>query len=280
MIMKKLLLLPFTFLFILCLQAQEEQHTYTVIGVKGVVINKSGGKELQAGDAISGSGQEFTFKGENDMAGLVRNDGKRFVLLNRKEKKDFTCNMEKALMIGKTRFEWKNLTIKTLDELKLHLSEAPFVFLDTVAKIKIDQKTFPQNPRSFFYFNFLWKNPKGKTERVDKKLNSKRDTLIMRRSNIFRVDNTPVDPKDVSDFKLMYMNAGDPVEIGPFRVEFPDDEKMKNEIGLLVRQQQKSGFDARMIQGEVEAFIRQFYGSIDRLNLINYLKNNFGIPEK
>lgn len=275
----KLFLLPFAFILSLCLKAQDN-HSYTVIGVKGVVISKNGGKELQSGDAITGEENEFTFKGENDMAGLIRDDGKRFVLLNRKEKRDYTCSMEKALMIGKTRFEWKNLTIKTLDELKQHLSEVPFVFLDTVAKIKIDQKTFPQNPRSFFYFNFLWKNPKGKTERVDKKLQSRKDTLIMRRSNIFKVDNSPVDPKDVSDFKMMYMNSGDPVEIGPFKAVFPEDEKIKNEIGILVRQQQKVGFDARLIQGEVEAYIRQFHGAIDRLNLINYLKNNFGVPEK
>ena len=55
---------------------------------------------------------------------------------------------------------------------------------------------------------------------------------------------------------------------------------MKKEIGIIVQQQQKVNFQPKMIQGEVEAYIRQFYGSIDRLNLVNYLKNNFGVPEK
>jgi hypothetical protein len=258
----------------------QDNHSYTVIGVKGKVISKQAGKELQTGDAISGAEGEFTFKGENDIAGLLRDDGKRFVLTNRKEKKDYTCSIDKAMMIGKTRIEWKSLTIKTLEELKEHLTELPFIFLDTVSKIKVDQKTFPQNPRSFFYFNFLWKNPKGKAERIDKKLQFRKDTLIMRRGNIFKVDNSPVDPKDVSDFKMMYMNNGEPVEIGSFTVVFPDEEKIRNELSMLVKKQQSLNFEPKMIQGEVEAYIRQFYGSIDRLNLVNYLKNNFGVPEK
>jgi hypothetical protein len=259
----------------------QDSHTYTVIGVKGTVTSKKSGKDLQSGDAYSGGeDEEITFKEEGDMAGLVRDDGKRFVLLNRKEKKGYKCSLEKAIMIGKTRVEWKNFSIKTLEELQQHLSEAPFFFLDSVAKFKIDRKTFPQNPRQFFYFNFLWKNPKGKAERIDKKLQFRADTLIIRQSNIFKVDNSPVDPKDISDFKINYMNTSDPVAIGDFKVIFPDAEKIRNEIGILVRQQQKAGFEAKVIQGEVEAYIRQFYGAIDRVNLINYLKNNFGVVDK
>jgi hypothetical protein len=102
----------------------------------------------------------------------------------------------------------------------------------------------------------------------------------LRKGNIFKVDNSPVDPKDVSDFKILYNNGGDPVQIGEFKVIFPDAEKMKNEIGILVKKQQATNFAPKMIQGEVEAYIRQFYGSIDRINLVNYLKNNFGVPEK
>ena len=271
------------FLFILLISAgiqAQTEHSYTVIGTKGSVSSKKAGKQLQSGDVITGAEDEFTFKDEKDMAGLIRDDGRRFVLLNRKEKRNYTCPMEKAIMIGKTRVEWKNLTIKTLEELQQLLSEVPFIFLDSVAKIKLDQKTFPQNGKNFFYFEYKWKNPKGKTEEIPKKLQFKKDTLIMKQANIFKVDNSPVDPKDVSDFKMLYMNGGDPVLIGNFNVLFPDAEKMKNEIGILVRTQQKVNFSAKMIQGEVEAYIRQFYGSIDRLNLVNYLKNNFGVPEK
>jgi len=265
-------------LFFRTASAQDE-HSYTVIGVKGSVTSKKAGKELQSGDAVSAD-DEVTFKEGEDLVGLIRDDGKRFVLYNRKEKKNYKVSVENSLMIGKTRFEWKTFTIKTLEELQQHLSEAPFIFIDSVAKIKIDQKTFPQNGRQYFYFNFLWKNPKGKTERIDKKLQYKKDTLILRKANIFKVDNSPVDPKDVSDFKILYNNGGDPVQIGEFKVIFPDAEKMKNEIGILVKKQQATNFAPKMIQGEVEAYIRQFYGSIDRINLVNYLKNNFGVPEK
>jgi hypothetical protein len=201
--------------------------------------------------------------------------------MNRKEKKGYRCPFEKAIMIGKTRIEWKSLTIKTLEELQQHISEIPFIFLDSTAKIKIDRKTFPQNAKnSYFYFEYQWKNPRTeKYEAVNKKLEFRADTLLMRQKTIFKVDNSPIDPKDVKDFKLLYMNVGDPVPVGAFKVQFPDAEKMKNEIGLLVREQQKLNFDPKMILGEVEAYIRQFYGAIDRINLTNYLKNNFGVVE-
>jgi len=266
-------------LFFTSASAQDD-HSYTVIGVKGSVTSKKAGKELQSGDAVSAD-DEVTFKEGEDMVGLIRDDGKRFVLVNKKEKRNYKVSVENSLMIGKTRFEWKSLTLKTMDDLKQHFSEAPFIFIDTVAKVKIDQKTFPQNGRQYFYFNFLWKNPKGKTERIDKKLQYKKDTLVLRKSNIFKVDNSPVDPKDVSDFKLLYNDGGSlQVEVGEFKVIFPDPEKIKNEVGILVKKQQAVGFAPKMIQGEVEAYVRQFYGTIDRINLINYLKNNFGVPEK
>jgi hypothetical protein len=275
---RNILSLALCFLFLQEASAQDE-HSYTVIGVKGSVTSKKAGKELQSGDAVS-TDDEVTFKDSEDMVGLIREDGKRFVLVNKKEKKNYKISVENSIMLGKTRFEWKTFTIKTLEELQQYLSEAPFIFIDSVAKIKIDQKTFPQNGRQFFYFNFLWKNPKGKTERIDKKLQYKKDTLIIRQAKVFMVDNSAVNPKDVSDFKIQYMNGGDPVLIGEFKVLFPDPAKIKSEIEILVKKQQATGFAPKMIQGEVEAYIRQFYGSIDRINLVNYLKNNFGVPEK
>lgn len=279
MSIRNLFVLSFCLLFSSSLLAQDE-HSYTVIGVKGSVSSSKAGKELQTGDGIT-SDDEVTFKNPEDLVGLVRDDGRRFVLVNKKERKNYKISVENSLMIGKTRFEWKTFTLKTMDELKQHFSEAPFIFIDSVAKVKIDQKTFPQNGRQYFYFNFLWKNPKGKTERIDKKLQYKKDTLILRKSNIFKVDNSPVDPKDVSDFKLLYNDGGSlQVEVGEFKVIFPDPEKIKNEVGILVKKQQAAGFAPKMIQGEVEAYVRQFYGTIDRINLVNYLKNNFGVPEK
>jgi hypothetical protein len=275
---KKISAFLFFFSFCFSLLAQDE-FTYTVIGMKGSVTSKKLGREFQTGDVVSRE-DELIFKNPEDMVGMIRNDGKRFIYGNNKEKRNAKINSEDAIMLGKTRFEWKNITIKSLEELQQHLSEAPFIFLDSVAKIRIDQKTFPQNGRQYFYFNFLWKNPKGKAERIDKKLQYKKDTLIIRRSNIFKVDNSPVDPKEISDFKINYNNGGDPILIGDFKVIFPDAEKMKNEIGILVRKQQETGFTPKNIQGEVEAYIRQFYGAIDRINLVNYLKNNFGVAEK
>jgi len=255
-----------------------QSHTYHVLTMKGSVVSKNMGREFQTGDIIS-TDDELTFKGDEDLVGLVRSDGKRFVLKNKQEKKWAKLKYAEAKMIGKTRIEWKNLTLGTLDDLKEYFTESPYIFLDSVAKIRINNKTFPQNGNQFFYFHFFWKGPKGEEE-VDKKLEFKRDTLILRQSTIFVVDKKPILQADVRDYTMTYYNRGVLDKIGTFNVLFPDQDKMKTEVRILVEKLSKNNFPPKMIQGEVEAYIRQFYGSIDRINLVQWLKHNFSVPVK
>jgi hypothetical protein len=259
-------------------QVFAQSQSYHVLTMKGSVVSKNMGREFQTGDIIS-TDDELTFKGSDDMVGLVRSDGKRFVLKNITEKKGARLKYSEAKMIGKTRIEWKNLTLSTLDDLKEYFTEAPYIFLDSIAKVRINNKTFPQNGAQFFYFHFYWKGPKGEEE-VDKKLEYKKDTLILRQSSIFKVDKKPIEMKDVREYSMVYYNRGELVKIGLFNVIFPDQEKMKTEVKMLVEKMQNNNFTPRVIQGEVEAYIRQFYGSIDKINLIQWLKHNFSVPVK
>lgn len=236
------------------------------------------GREFQTGDIIT-SDDLLTFKQEGDMVGLIRSDAKRFVLKNMKDKKGSQMKFAEAKMIGKTRVEWKNLTLNTLDDLKDYFCEAPYIFLDSVAKIRINQKTFAQNGAQFFYFHFMWKGPNG-MEPVDKKLEYKRDTLILRQGTIFKVDKKPIEQKDVSEYNLMYYNRGELLTVGTFNVIFPDQDKMKSEVKILVDVYKRNKMSPALIHGEVEAFIRQFYGNIDKINLTHWLFTNFGVPLK
>jgi len=69
-------------------------------------------------------------------------------------------------------------------------------------------------------------------------------------------------------------------KIGLFNVIFPDQEKMKQEIKIMVDIHNRNKVPAKVIHSDVEAFIRQFYGHIDKINLINWLKKHAGVPEK
>ena len=255
-----------------------QPYTYHVLTVKGTVISKNLGRVFQNGDVVPVS-DELTFKGADDMVGLVRSDGKRYILKNKDGKKNAGVPFQEAVMLGKTRIEWKNLTLKTMSDLREYFTDDPYIFLDSIAKIRIDRKTFPQNSAQFFYFRFLWKGPKGE-EDVDKKLEYRGDTLILRQTSIFKVDNRPIQQKDVRDYTLNYFNKGEIDRIGSFKVIFPDQDKLKLEVGLLVSKMKENGYKPVHIQGATEAYIRQFYGSIDRINLIYWLRKHFGIPEK
>jgi len=268
----------FTFFILFSTNAFAQNYTYYVLTMKGSVNSKNMGREYQTGDIIT-TDDEVTFKGESDMVGLIRSDGKRFVLKNQKEKRGVRLKYDEAKMIGKTRIEWKNLTLNSMKDLQEYFCEAPFIFLDSVAKIRINPKTFAQNGAQFFYFHFLWKN-KGKEEVVDKKLEFKRDTLILRQNSIFKVDKKPITMEDVSDYTLMYYNRGELQRVGLFNVVFPDQEKLKQEIKIMVDILNKTKTPAKLIHGDVEAYIRQFYGSIDKINLVQWLKTYAGVPEK
>jgi len=246
--------------------------------MKGSVVSKNMGREYQTGDIIT-TDDEVTFKDVSDMVGLIRSDGKRFVLKNTKEKKGVRLKYDEAKMIGKTRIEWKNLTLNSIDDLQDYFCKAPYIFLDSVAKIRINPKTYSQNGAQFFYFHYLWNN-KGKEEVVDKKLEYKRDTLILRQNTIFKVDKKNIEQKDVSDYTLMYYNRGELLKVGYFNVIFPDQEKMKQEIKIMVDIHNRNKIPPKVIHSDVEAFIRQFYGSIDKINLINWLKRVADVPEK
>jgi hypothetical protein len=275
MIRKYILLL---FLSSLVFKGFAQNYTYHVLTMKGSVVSKNMGREFQTGDIIS-TDDELTFKGTDDLVGLVRSDGKRFVLKNKVEKKGVKLKYEEAKMIGKTRIEWKNLTLSTLEDLREYFTDAPFIFLDSVAKVRINAKTFSQNGAQFFYFRFLWKGPNGEEE-VDKKLEFKKDTLVLRQSTIFKVDKKPIAQKDVKDYNMVYYSRGELLNIGVFNVIFPDQEKLKTEVGILVGKLKDAKMPPKNIQGEVEAYIRQFYGGIDRINLVHWLFRNFGVPEK
>ncbi len=266
------------FTLILSFSVLAQNHTYYVLTMKGSVVSKNMGREYQTCDIIT-TDDEVTFKGEDDMVGLIRSDGKRFVLKNTKEKKGVKLKYDEARVIGKTRIEWKNLTLNTMDDLKDYFCDHPFIFLDSVAKVRINPKTYSQNGAQFFYFHFLWNGPNGE-EGVDKKLEFKKDTLILRQSTIFKVDKKPIQQKDVKDYTLTYYNRGELVQIGLFNVIFPDQEKMKTEIKIMVDILKRNNVPPKNIHGDCEAFIRQFYGSIDKINLIHWLKVNFEVPAK
>lgn len=256
-------------------QSLAQKLSYHVLTVRGSVTSKNMGRQFQTGDFIS-TDDEVTFKGDEDMVGLVRSDGKRFILKNREQKKGVNIKFDEAKMIGKTRVEWKNLTLNSLEDLHEYFCESSFIFLDSIAKIRINQKTFAQNGAQYFYFHFNWKGPNG-VEPVDKKLEFKRDTLILRQSTIFKVDKKPIQQKDVSDYNLWYYNKGDLVRVGEFNVIFPDQDQMRNEIRIMVDILKKNNVSPKIIQGDVEAYIRQFYGSIDKINLVRWLHKNFSV---
>ncbi len=278
----KTLLVRFLFLIFLhlgiALDTAAQKHSYFVLTMKGSVRSENMGREFQTGDIIS-TDDELTFKGDQDMVGMIRSDGKRFVLKNTKEKKGTKLKWAAARALGKTRIEWKNLTLNTMEDLQDYFCEHPYIFLDSIAKIRINQKTYPQNGAQFFYFHFMWKGPNGEEE-VNKKLDFKKDTLILKQATIFKVDKKPIVRQDVRDYKLMYYNRGESVKVGPFDVVFPDQEKMKTEIKILVDILKRNNSPAKNIHSECEAYIRQFYGSIDKINLTHWLNVHFGVPMK
>jgi hypothetical protein len=91
-----ILLLAFN---LLVFQVFAQTQAYHVLTMKGSVVSKNMGREFQTGDIIS-TDDELTFTGSDDMVGLVRSDGKRFVLKNVADRKGARLKYSEAKMIG------------------------------------------------------------------------------------------------------------------------------------------------------------------------------------
>jgi hypothetical protein len=124
----------------------------------------------------------------------------------------------------------------------------------------LGKEAFPMDENHFFYVQYIWKG-----DTIAKRLGYRGDTLLIEDRELYKVDNNPVDPKEVSEkCTFWYRNEQTQESVAypglnrPIYIVCADDEAIKAEVQMLLRPYKKQDFHVRM--KVTNTYLSRFYG--------------------
>jgi hypothetical protein len=136
----------------------------------------------------------------------------------------------------------------------------------------LGEEAFPMDENHFFYVQYMWKG-----DTIAKRLGHRSDTLLIEAKELYKVDNNPVDPKEVSEKCTFWYHNEQTKE----SVEYPgysrpiyiisaNDEAIKAEVQMLLRPYRNQDFHIRM--RVASTYLSRFYGVVGDWELEQLLK--------
>jgi hypothetical protein len=144
-----------------------------------------------------------------------------------------------------------------------------YVVLDN-QRIPIDRRNYPMDKDHFFFLRYIYKG-----EEINKKLAFSGDTLTIDKLNLLTVDGKPIPGADNTSIKLFYRKGTESLFISDFDLIFPDMKQLKKEIEIILTEIKEKPVKTKI--GEINSYINEFYGKVQRENLTGWLETNFGI---
>ena len=245
-----------------------------VIAVKGNIKSKKLGKNLRPGDIIP-SEDIVTFRDKDDFLTLYTVDGvRKFVAYPEKrfKKKKNIFNLPEVLKDGQPSIIPVNPELKILEDSRLFFTTRPFLVLGGEMKMSLPKALFPMSKALFFYVNYDFKE-----DNIDKKIEYKIDSLIIRKRDMFKIDGKEVDSKYAENFKLYYYNQPKTKHtlIGKWKPMFPIDERLREETDVLLNLLKQKNADDTLIVTEMAGFFNQHYGNVESENFKKWIHDNY-----
>ena len=259
--MKNIIFIIGAVLFAQLLVAQSD---YTVIKVNGNIQIKTSGKSLIQG-TIFGEKDELLFGSKESRAAVI-NPGKGRFVLAPGNAGSFTAKT--CLGPAMANISSRGGSILNQVDLQNHFN-GNYVFIG-VNKTQISNYIFPMDSANFFFIRFKYHG-----EDINKKLLFVSDTLIIDRSRLLTVDNTPIPNPDTTSMKLYYRKGSESVLLSEFIAVFPNEEELIREITILLDGFKESSSEEKINQ--VVSYINEFYGKPDKESVKDWLKLKFGI---
>ena len=155
-----------------------------------------------------------------------------------------------------------------------YLEGRDFLVLGGKAGIEVGPEEFPMNQDHFFYIQYAWT---GDPKPVNKRLSYDGTVLFFDRTEIFRVDDRPIDPSQTSHFKLFYYDDVEKTStlINTFTIVFPDETEVQAAVQVLI--DHFGTADRTALVNAIESFLFEEYGVPEKQNLTEWLQKNFGL---
>lgn len=245
-----------------------DDDKYKVIKVNGQIQIKKTGKNLSQGDEFAPN-TALDFKTTDSRAAVISSSKGRFVLTaNTNNSKG--SNLVPAMNSVATR----SGAIINMIDLKNVFSDN-YVIIEEV-RMKIGKDAFPMiKEEKFFYVDYEYNG-----EVISKMLKFSNDTLIMSKSDIFKIDGKPIENPYSIEIKLYYRNElkEESTPINTFNAVFPEKNALKQELKIILdeiaKKTDKQKFD------DVLSYINEFYGKPDKDNVKSFLSLNFNLVVK
>lgn len=239
------------------------QTDYKVIKVNGNITIKTKGTQLQTGTVFSEK-DELLFKTDDATAAVVNSVKGRMILTGRRNdlssaSVNFLPAMYNISSRGFTAFS-------TLSEFHNYFS-GKYVLLESQVML-VNRKSFHLDNENFFYIQYVFNG-----EEINKKVNSSGDSLIIDRKSLFTIDGNPVKVPDSLNVIFFYRNGENLSIVSNFELILPDLKQIKNEIAIII--DELKGRSKKAITNEINSYVVDNYGNIDRDNLEHFLNLNF-----
>lgn len=246
-------------------------QTYTVVHVKGAIMNNTTNSSLKPGTKINAS-DEIKFGAKDAMALVISSEKGRMILKpntgNENPDSELLAVVKNTLLPSTSRLSTRSGGIVNMMDLQKQLGEGGFVCLEE-RKVKFDCEKVMGTCNGIFFVSFKYKG-----ENVNKKLEYNEGALIINRDKFLSVDDKAIEASECSDFKLMFLNKDEntKVEITMFSPVFPDMEALEEELSIM--SQAYSGESDEKKKEEYIQFMRSIYGDVDAKEFNKWLEES------
>lgn len=256
----------------------ESPEAFHVIHVKGTILLKDTGRQVEVGDRVTAE-TELVFATEDAVAAVISREKGRFTLRADKlaseeqtselagfVKECFFPSRKLTSSRGGNRFRKTNRS----GLIRSDFSEELLLLTESM-KIKVNPLLFPMHTQAFFYVRYLYQG-----EEINKKLRYEKDIVFFERDSIYRVDQHPIPAEETSEMRLYYYSISQKGEPMSFKMaNFPDEQRLRKEVATLVSVLHASDAEQRKITETVIAFLDEFYGSSHHNNVAAWLEEHF-----
>lgn len=250
-------------LFLLFNCAAYGQDDYKVIKVNGTITIKARGATLQTGTVFTDK-DDLLFSTAEATAAVINSRKGRLILTSKNH--DLSAARSNYLPAMYSMATRGALISKS--DLQNHFS-GKYAVLQKLLLV-INKANFPMNKDHFFFLRYAYKG-----ENINKKLDFSGDSLIIDRKKLYTVDGNPIPGPDNTGIALYYRNGAESLLISKFELIFPDNEKLKQEVQVIL-DVCKNRTDKEKL-GEINSYINEFYGKVNSSNLTAWAQKNFNL---
>jgi hypothetical protein len=240
------------------------QNEFKVIKVNGTILLKAKGISLETGTVFSEK-EDLLFRSEDATAAVINSQRGRLVITNKNH--DLSAAGSNYLP-SMYNISSRSGSMSNNADLSTNFS-GKYVVLNK-QNIKVESKSYPMDNDHFFFLRYIYKG-----EEINKKLPFIRDTLIIDKISLLTVDGNPIPGADNTSIKLFYRKGAESVFISDFDLIFPDMIQLKKEIEIILEEIKDKSAKSKI--GEIDSYLNEFYGKVQRENLTGWLETNFGI---